>query len=139
MPATGRTTRTTSPATRAPQRVCPRPRQARREQPDERAWGDRDRRWPRRPRGRRRGGSWQLQTPAGPMAARQVIVATGHDHTRRYLNGPDASDRPAACCTPNLTACSGRSLPLADYRAVRRARPGLQVASSPSSRCFPSS
>jgi putative flavoprotein involved in K+ transport len=29
----------------------------------------------------RRDGGWQLQTPAGPVAARQVIVATGHDHT----------------------------------------------------------
>ena len=29
----------------------------------------------------RRDCSWQLQTPAGPVAARQVIVATGHDHT----------------------------------------------------------
>src|SRR6516164_734361 len=29
----------------------------------------------------RRDGGWQLHTPAGPAAARQVIVATGHDHT----------------------------------------------------------
>ena len=36
----------------------------------------------------RHDGGWQLQTSAGPLAARQVIVATGHDHTPRIPAWP---------------------------------------------------
>ena len=57
----------------------------------------------------RRDGGWQLHTPAGPAAARQVIVATGHDHTRTCPHGPGASVTTAACCTPPATATRSRS------------------------------
>jgi cation diffusion facilitator CzcD-associated flavoprotein CzcO len=36
----------------------------------------------------RRDDGWQLQTLAGPLAARQVIVAAGHDHTPRMPPWP---------------------------------------------------
>jgi cation diffusion facilitator CzcD-associated flavoprotein CzcO len=44
----------------------------------------------------RRDGGWQLQTSAGPVAARHVIVATGHDHTPHIPPWP-GRERYAGC------------------------------------------
>ena len=52
-------------------------------------------------------GGWQLQTPAGPVAARQVIVAIGRDHTPRMLPWPGGE------------RYAGRLLHAAAYRSAR--------------------
>jgi cation diffusion facilitator CzcD-associated flavoprotein CzcO len=58
---------------------------------------------------------WQVQTPAGPLTARQVIVATGHDHT------------PHIPRWPGLDRYAGRVLHAAGYRNAQ-AFTGARVA-----------
>ncbi|HEY1004128.1 MAG TPA: NAD(P)/FAD-dependent oxidoreductase, partial [Streptosporangiaceae bacterium] len=63
----------------------------------------------------RRDGGWQLRTPAGPLAARQVIVATGHDHT------------PHTPLWPGRECYAGRLLHAAAYRSAHPFRGALVV------------